>query len=133
MYRHPAGHKYELNKHREQCARGMYMPVYGSTIQASGLPPDVIPLLPEWNSFKYKIPCDATYGISRSQLPLVPAYAFTVNKRQGQSLENALVDLRSTRGTQALYVMISRAVSLQNLGIMCWLPSTNIDQRLSPT
>ena len=44
--------KYELNKHGEQCARGMYMHVSGSTIQASGLPPDVIPLLPEWNSFK---------------------------------------------------------------------------------
>ena len=39
----------------------------------------------------------------------------------------------STCGTQALYVMISRAVSLENLAVMHWFPSNNLDQRLSPT
>jgi hypothetical protein len=39
----------------------------------------------------------------------------------------------STCGTQALYVMISRAVSQENLAMMHWFPSNNLDQRLSPT
>jgi hypothetical protein len=73
-----------------------------------------------------------TYYISRSQLPLVPAYAYTANKIQGQSLKYALINLKSARGTQALYVMISRAISLENLAIMCWFPSTNLHWRLSP-
>ena len=51
---------------------------------------------------------------------------------QGQSLKYALIDLKSACGTQALYVMISRAISLENLAIMCWFPSTNLDRRLSP-
>ena len=54
----------------------------------------------------------------------------TVNKIQGQSLQHALVDLRSTWGTQALYVMISRTVSLENLAMMHWFPSNNLDWRL---
>jgi hypothetical protein len=62
----------------------------------------------------------------------VPAYAFTANKIQGQSLKLALVDLKSAKGTQALYVMILRAVSLDNLAVMRWFSSGNVDRRPSP-
>jgi hypothetical protein len=34
-------------------------------------------------------------------------------------------------GTQTLYVMISRAVSLNNLAVIRWFPSTNVNRRLS--
>ena len=64
--------------------------------------------------------------------PLNHANTFTANKIQGQSLESALVDLKSTKGTQALYVMISRVVSSDNLAVMRWFPSGNVDHRLSP-
>jgi|SRR5882762_3024446 len=67
-----------------------------------------------------------------SHSPLLPAYAFTVNKIRGQSLEYALIDLKSARGTQGLYVMISWAISLENLAVIRWFPPTNVDQRLSP-
>ena len=62
----------------------------------------------------------------------MPAYAFTANKIQGQSLKLALVDLKSMKGTQALYVMILQAVSLDNLDVMRWFSSGNVDCRLSP-
>src|ERR1700733_16266136 len=78
---------------------------------------DVIPILPEKTSFKYNIPGQKGYNVSRSQLQLLPAYAYTTNKIQGQSLKHALVDLKSARGTQALYVMISHAMALDNLVI----------------
>jgi len=65
---------------------------------------------PQKNTFKYIIPGQNAYSISRSQSPLLPAYAYMVNKIQGQSLQCTLLDLKSAHGTQALYVMISHAV-----------------------
>ncbi|KIM73304.1 hypothetical protein PILCRDRAFT_39654, partial [Piloderma croceum F 1598] len=50
---------------------------------------------------------------------------------KGQSLQHTLVDLASTKGIQALYVMISRAVSLNNLAVMRWFLPHNVNQRLS--
>ena len=125
--------KYELNSYGQRRVVCAYVQVPGATIQAPRLPPDVITIFPETITFKYKMEGDVTYSIRRTQLPLLPAYAFTVNKIQGQSLQYVLVDLRSARGTQALYVMISRAVSLENLAVMHWFPSINLDRRLLPT
>ena len=104
----------------------------GQKINAPGLPMDVVPVLPETNSFKYKDLGGKTFYISRTQSPLVLAYAFAANKIQGQSLKLALVDFKSAKGTQALYVMILQAVSLGNLAVMRWFPSRNVDCRLSP-
>jgi hypothetical protein len=53
------------------------------------------PILPETNSFKYKDINGKAYYISRTQLSLLPAYMFMVNKIQGKSVEYALVDLKS--------------------------------------
>ena len=50
-----------------------------------------------------------------------------------QSLQYALVDLKSAQGMQALYVMISRTISLNNLAGMWSFLSNNLDHRLSPT
>jgi hypothetical protein len=44
---------------------------------------------------------------------------------------HALVDLKSARGTQALYVMISRAVCLKNLAVTRWFSSMNVNRCLS--
>jgi ATP-dependent DNA helicase PIF1 len=123
--------KYEINNHGERKAICAYVQVDGARIQAPGLPPDVIPIMAEKTTFNYKVADELTYYITRWQLPLLPAYAFTVNKIQGQSLEKAIVDLRSAKGTQALYVMISRATALENLAVLRWFPSTNVDRRLS--
>jgi hypothetical protein len=123
--------KYELNEYNERRAMHAYMHVPSTNIHAPGLPHNMIPILPEKTSFKYNIPGQKGYNVSRSQLPLLPAYAYTTNEIQGQSLKHALVDLKSTWGTQTLYVMISHAVALDNLVITCWFPSTNVNRRLS--
>ena len=67
------------------------------------------------------------------QLPILPAYNFVANKIQEQSLQHALADLSSAKGTRALYVMIIilRAICLDNLAILCWFLSRNVDRRLS--
>ncbi|KDQ54426.1 hypothetical protein JAAARDRAFT_108469, partial [Jaapia argillacea MUCL 33604] len=42
----------------------------------------------------------------------------TAHKAQGQSLHHVIVDLQSTRGTEAPYVMVSRATCLKGLLIL---------------
>ena len=54
-------------------------------------------------TFKWQ-PIMATVFVT--PFPLNHANTFTANKIQGQSLKLALVDLKSAKGTQALYVMI---------------------------
>lgn len=56
--------------------------------------------------------------ISRTQVPIVPAFAMTAHKAQGQTLEKAIIDLESCSGTESPYVMVSRVKSLQGLLIL---------------
>ncbi|KAL1684487.1 hypothetical protein GGG16DRAFT_68211 [Schizophyllum commune] len=54
----------------------------------------------------------------RSQLPLIPAFAFTSHNSQGRSLDTVCVDLASCRSIQSAYVMLSRVRSLKGLCIL---------------
>ena len=56
--------------------------------------------------------------IHRTQVPILPAFAMTVHKAQGQSLSNVIVDLESCFGTESPYVMVSRATSFAGLLIL---------------
>jgi ATP-dependent DNA helicase PIF1 len=125
--------KYEINDYGERRAICAYVHIPGCRIHAPGLPSDIIPILPERTTFKYKLHSGVIYYISRCQLPIIPAYVFTANKIQGQSLKKAIVDLKSAKSSQALYVMVSRAISLNNLAILRWFPSTHVEKRLSPS
>ena len=124
--------KHEISKYEDRRAVCTYVQVPGANIQAPGLLPDVIPILPETVTFKYKIAGDTPYSIKCTQLPLLPTYTFILNTIQGQSLQYALVDLKSAQVTQALYMMISKAISLNNLVVMWWFLSNNLDHTLSP-
>jgi hypothetical protein len=58
--------------------------------------------------------------IGRTQLPivLVPAFAMTAHKAQGQTLEKVIVDQASCKGTEAPYDMPPRAQSLDGIHIL---------------
>ncbi|KAJ3575597.1 hypothetical protein NP233_g982 [Leucocoprinus birnbaumii] len=56
--------------------------------------------------------------ITRRQLPLVPAYALTNHKSQGQTLDKAIVDLEGTHGSEPPYVMATRVRHLDDLLIL---------------
>lgn len=49
---------------------------------------------------------------------MTPAFAMTAHRAQGQTLSNVIVDLQSCRGTEAPYVIISCACSLDGLVIL---------------
>jgi ATP-dependent exoDNAse (exonuclease V) alpha subunit len=56
--------------------------------------------------------------ITRQQLPLDAAYAITDYKSQGKTLKHVIVDIQSSRMIQSIYVMLSRATSLDGIVIL---------------
>jgi ATP-dependent DNA helicase PIF1 len=52
---------------------------------------------------------------SRTQIPLILAWAVTIHKAQGATLDFMLADLRGVFGDAQAYVALSRATALENL------------------
>ena len=59
----------------------------------------------------------------RSQLPLALAWALTIHKGQGQSLDLVIVDLEKCFADGQAYVAISRASSIEGLQIRNYQPT----------
>jgi len=70
----------------------------------------------EWDNEKQKI--EAKVVGSYSQIPIIPAWALTIHKAQGLTLENVRVDLATGAfASGQAYVALSRARSLQGLSL----------------
>lgn len=80
--------------------------------QLSGLPPHVIPISPITKTFSITVG-DTIKTVSRTQLPMTPAYAFTDYRAQGQTIVPVIVDIGPppTGGLTPfnIYVALSRA------------------------
>jgi len=62
---------------------------------------------------------DLPFILERTQFPVRPCFAMTVNKSQGQSLQQVGVDLRTKAFTHGqLYVALSRVTSLDGLTLL---------------
>lgn len=117
------GHRY---------ATVVYVRIKGVGKLCDDLEDDVVPIFAERNTFKIQVKSgrQARYRyVSRLQVPIVPAYAYTDYKSQGRTLKKAIVDLASVRSLQGAYVMLSRVHSLKGLAILRWFPATKIHQR----
>ena len=89
------------------------------------LQPNQVPILPDITDIAFIHPFSAKRClIKRTQVPILPAFAMTAHKAQGQSLPNAIIDLQNCRGTESPYVMVSRVTSLDGLLIL-----RNFDRR----
>ena len=82
-----------------------------------------IPVYPMKTTFKHKFPGTKTsYTITREQLPLEPAYAYTAHKAQGKTLPSVIVDLtptgRKPSNNSFAYVPLSRVQKLEHLAIL---------------
>jgi hypothetical protein len=56
--------------------------------------------------------------MKRTQVPIVPAFAMTAHKSQGQTMEQVIIDFQNCHGTESPYVMLSRVTSLDGLAIL---------------
>jgi len=102
--------------------------VNGSRGVVTGFTPDGIPLVKFLNGPPHPIRVPASAwstdsenegdGVTREQIPLRLAYALTIHKAQGASLDSALVDVGpSTFECGQAYVALSRVRSLESLFI----------------
>ncbi len=112
--------KYRVEEGR-RVAVAVYVQISGAGRVCEGLEDDVVPIFPETTSFKYVLAEDGVCcqkTVSRLQVPLLPAYAYTDYKSQGKTLERAIVDLESAQSIQGIYVMLSRVKSLRGIAIL---------------
>lgn len=67
---------------------------------------------------------DGTVLASRSQIPLILAWALSIHKSQGQTLERVIVNLKQSFEKGQVYVALSRATSLDSLQVIGFEPRT---------
>ena len=83
---------------------------------------DIVPIFPESTTFTWtrnsRTELADVVTITRTQLPLLPAYAYTDYKAQGRSLDYAIVDPASSLSLQGVYVMLSRVRNIRGLAIL---------------
>ncbi|KAF8120865.1 hypothetical protein EV363DRAFT_1187859 [Boletus edulis] len=107
-----------------------YVEVQTASIEVPGLPPSIVPIFPISTHFKFRTSRTNAFNVSRTQLPILPGWAFTDYKVQGSTMEAAVIDLSSAHAIQNSYVMLSRAKSLSSLGVLRWFPSSKLCSRL---
>ena len=96
------------------------------------LPKHHFPVLPDTTELRFEHGAShRCCTISRKQVPIEPGFAMTVHKAQGQTMKRVIVDLASCTGTEAPYVMVSRATSLQGVKVLRKFDDKQIKKRRS--
>lgn len=83
------------------------------------LAPKEVPVLSDTADLVFTHPYSKkSMTLQRTQVPILPAYSMTAHKAQGQTFAKVIVDLQGCRGSEAPYVMLSRATSLDGVLIL---------------
>ncbi|KAJ3559445.1 hypothetical protein NM688_g341 [Phlebia brevispora] len=89
------------------------------TPEIAGLSSKEVPVLEETKKWTIKSEKSGKMlPIMRTQVAIQPAYAFTCHRVQGQTFDRVIVDLEGCSGSEAPYVMLSRARSLEGVAIL---------------
>ena len=127
---------YRVDEQDRRYAVKAYVEVKGSTFQYEDLPPAWVPIFPEPDTYKIKLPVGddetKTFSVNRTQLPIVPAYCYTDYKVQGRTMDRVIVDLQSARSLHGIYVMLSGVKGLKSVAVLRRFTAATISQRLPP-
>ena len=123
--------KYSLNESGGWVADCVYVRILQLGVGAIADEPDIVPITFVRTSFRFVDEDGCAYNIVLRQVPLLPAFAFTDYKVQGQSMSSVIVDLCSSHTLQSVYVMLSCVKCLTALAVLRWFPSHKIYQQLS--
>lgn len=69
-----------------------------------------------------------TDSATMTQIPLRPAYALTIHKSQGLTLDRAHIDIRAAREPGQAYVALSRLRSLSGLYLKDWIKGVHVSE-----
>ncbi|CAM4818432.1 unnamed protein product, partial [Rotaria magnacalcarata] len=114
----------------------------------TNLQPTIVPIVPQQKTIKIDLKSFITSAqkrllnnktsitISRTQLPIVPAYAMATHKCQGKTLPYGIIDLvpapYSKSDLANVYVPISRFTSRNTTSILRHFPRSVLDQKSHP-
>ncbi|RXW17503.1 hypothetical protein EST38_g8344 [Candolleomyces aberdarensis] len=83
-----------------------------------GLEAHDMPIIADSVNISLQIPfTHESITIERQQVAIVPAFSMTAHRAQGQTLEHVVIDLEACNGSEAPYVMLSRATALSGVFI----------------
>ncbi|KAJ3559970.1 hypothetical protein NM688_g18 [Phlebia brevispora] len=112
--------RFKLNEYgeRQLVSCVVYLPD-SSTPDIAGLHAKEVPVLEETKEWKILDKYSKKMlKLSRTQVAIQPAYAFTCHRVQGQTFNRILIDLEGCSGAESPYVMLSRARSLEGIAIL---------------
>jgi ATP-dependent exoDNAse (exonuclease V) alpha subunit len=95
-----------------------------SLVQVRAANGDVIPVEPFTWRYSQTDPDSATF----TQFPLRLAYAMTIHKSQGLTLDAAYLDIRAAREPGQAYVAVSRVRSLAGLHFKEWFKGVHVSE-----
>ena len=114
----------------------LFKPDRPNGIRLPGLPENVVPLKPHQTIKPFSIVVDSVrVSVARSQIRLLPCYAMTIAKCQGQNIKLSLADVSAPKTgarmtVNHLYVAFSRSSGLETFKILR-NPPTNLETLLT--
>jgi hypothetical protein len=91
-----------------------------------------LPVLPDVTELKFEHGAShRRCTIKWKQVPIEPGFSITAHKAQGKTLQRVVVDRAGCSGTEAPYVMVSRATTLCGLGVLRGFDIKQITKRPS--
>ncbi|KAG1856863.1 hypothetical protein C8R48DRAFT_547860, partial [Suillus tomentosus] len=121
--------RYEVDERGYRFAVCAFVEIPGSALAIEGLDRLRVPVFPSAISFSY-FANGKKFTVRRTQLPLLPAWAFTDFKVQGGFLPKVVVDLSCAKSLQSIYMMLSRAPKLEGVAILRWFSSRWVNSKL---
>lgn len=116
----------------ERVASVVFVKVEGAVVNIPGLEPGVVPVFPDTVTMNLPLKSQRSLTVNRTQLPLLPAYSFTDYKSQARTLKHVVLDVASAASLESAYVMVSRAVGMNNVLLLRPFPLSKINRQQSP-